>query len=405
MSLFVFTVVLVCVEAGLFLVVKLQRRGFPWLITSNDEYPVMDAQALQKFLHNSFDPDLGWVRRPNTSGTEKGQKGTISYHIDASGSRANQNGHPPPRVAVFGDSYAFCRQVADDETWEAWISKIQGYEVLNYGVGNYGVDQALMRYEGMEMPDTITVAVLAFVPETISRIQSYWKHYLEFGNTFAFKPRFVLDHENRLVLLENVVRNAGDFAAYRDKLSQIQENDRFYRTKFRSLQFRFPYILSLMRNPLRQIRLISVVGVRGMFRVLGIANQKLESLPFALIMRSNLRDAYRLYDDIESVKLLKAILLRFKQSAERRGHTPLVVLMPQMLDLKMNNNKTAPYQKFYREMAGHLPVLDLTGKFDTGEIEQLYINDQYGGHLSVAGNRFAAEEISNWLKREMKSNC
>ena len=34
---------------------------------------------------------------------------------------------------------------------------------------------------------------LGFVPETISRIQSYWKHYLEFGNTFAFSSYNVGD--------------------------------------------------------------------------------------------------------------------------------------------------------------------------------------------------------------------
>ena len=28
--------------------------------------------------------------------------------------------------------------------------------------------------------------ILAFVPETIARIHSYWKHYLEFGNKFGF---------------------------------------------------------------------------------------------------------------------------------------------------------------------------------------------------------------------------
>ncbi len=94
----------------------------------------------------------------------------------------------------------------DDETWEAQLSRQEGFGVLNFGVGNYGVDQGFIRYEGMTLPDTVKVIVMGFVPETICRIQSYWKHYLEFGNTFAFKPRFILDPKGRLTLLENCMQ-------------------------------------------------------------------------------------------------------------------------------------------------------------------------------------------------------
>jgi len=54
MSLFVFTVVLVCVEAGLFLVVKLQRRGFPWLITSNDGVSCDGCSSAAKVFTQQF---------------------------------------------------------------------------------------------------------------------------------------------------------------------------------------------------------------------------------------------------------------------------------------------------------------------------------------------------------------
>jgi hypothetical protein len=48
-------------------------------------------------------------------------------------------------------------------------------------------------------------------------------------------------------------------------------------------------------------------------------------------------------------------------------------------------------------------VLDLTDKFIKKGFEKLYINDQYGGHLSIDGNRFVAEEISIWLKCQRES--
>lgn len=390
--------ILVVVEVGLFLVVNLQRRSFPWLITKRDELPTFDSQALRKFIDYSFDPHLGWVRRPDSSGVENGRKGPITFHIDSLGSRANTFGNSPPVVAAFGDSYAFCRQVEDDETWEAQLSRQEGFGVLNFGVGNYGVDQALLRYERMELPDTVRVVVMGFVPETICRVQSYWKHYLEFGNIFAFKPRFALDPEGRLILLENLIRSAEDFAGFLEKLPAIRESDGFYEKKFRSHQFRFPYTFSLMRNPLKQTMLIGAVAVRGALRALGISSHRMESLPFTLVMKNNLRDAYRLYGDSNATKLLSAILLRFKDEARRRRHIPLVLVLPQLLDLKLNQGKAAPYRNYFSELARQLPILDFTGRFaDTG-FEKLYINDQYGGHLSVAGNRLVAEEIAAWLK-------
>jgi hypothetical protein len=403
MNLLALAIILVIFEVGLFLIVSLQRRSFPWLITKRDESPTLDFLALQKFIDYSFDPHLGWVRRPDSSGIENGQKGPITFHIDSVGSRANSFEKSPPVVAAFGDSYAFCRQVEDDETWEAHLSQQAGFGVLNFGVGNYGVDQALLRYEGMTLPDTVRVVVMGFVPETICRIQSYWKHYLEFGNTFAFKPRFILDAEGRLTILENLVRSAEDFAVFHEKLPEIREADGFYEKKFRSHQFRFPYIFSLMRNPLKQSMLISAVAVRGIWRALGISSSRIENLPFTLVMKNNLRDAYQLYGDRKSTKLLSAILIRFKEEAQRRGHIPLVVVMPQLLDLKLNKNKTAPYQGYFSEVARQLPVIDVTEKFNNTGFEKLYINDQYGGHLSADGNRLVAEEISTWLKLKCES--
>jgi len=64
----------------------------------------------------------------------------------------------------------------------------------------------------------------------------------------------------------------------------------------------------------------------------------------------------------------------------------------------LNKNKVAPYQGYFSELARQLPVLDLTGKFIETGFEKLYINDQYGGHLSADGNHLVAEEISTWLQ-------
>jgi hypothetical protein len=96
-------------------------------------------------------------------------------------------------------------------------------------------------------------------------------------------------------------------------------------------------------------------------------------------------------------------LLRFREEAKRREHIPLIVVIPQLFDLTLNRNAVPAYQGYFNELARQLPVLDLTEPFINAGFRKLYINDQYGGHLSVDGNRLVANEISNWLKVKHKS--
>ena len=50
------------------------------------------------------------------------------------------------KVSVFGDSFAFCRYVNDDKTWQSFIEKKIKSNVKNFGVGNYGLDQSYLKY-------------------------------------------------------------------------------------------------------------------------------------------------------------------------------------------------------------------------------------------------------------------
>jgi hypothetical protein len=390
--------VFVIAELLLFVAVNFCRNRFPWVITSQDEVPVLDKAALRKFVDYSFDPDLGWVRKPDSTGTERGRFGDIIFHIDSTGSRSHQRSDIPPVVATYGDSYTFCRQVADDDTWQAKLAETLGVGVLNYGVGNYGLDQALMRYEQANLPDSIKISVIGFVPETICRVQSYWKHYLEFGNTFAFKPRFELTNDGSLNLVPNIMRTLDDFDRLKKMLPVIQQHDFFYRRKFRHLQFRFPYSLSLLRSPIRQIGLLWAVMQRECLRLLGIRKESTENLPFSLIMEENIRQSHALYKEENSQALLKALLMRFKETAMAKGHAPLVVVMPQLFDLRLISEGNIPYQAFFEDIDTTIPVIDMTKQFLENKFEDLYVNDQYGGHLSPFGNHLVSQKVTDWIK-------
>ena len=241
-------------ELSLQVVVNYLRKDFQWLINKHDEYPYFNPEALKKFFNNSFDKELGWVRKAGSSGIEHGEFGDVKYHIDKHGSRKNVI-KGTVSVATFGDSYTFCRQVEDDQTWQVYLSKSLNNKVLNFGVGNYGVDQALLYYKRHTLPLSTKVAILGFVPETICRVQSYWKHYLEFGNTFAFKPRFILKN-NKLILHKNPIKHMSDYDEIDKVIDSIKYIDGFYENKFRRLQFRFPYLMTFLLSFRRNYVLI-----------------------------------------------------------------------------------------------------------------------------------------------------
>lgn len=122
------------------------KRKFPWLITASDEHPKLSKEGLLKFIPHGYDSELGWVRKPNTSHSEVGKSKTTNWNINSKGSRKNLGLEDnDTKISCYGDSFVFCRQVNDDETWEHYLSKGLKTNVLNFGVGNYGIDQALLR--------------------------------------------------------------------------------------------------------------------------------------------------------------------------------------------------------------------------------------------------------------------
>jgi hypothetical protein len=394
--------IIVLIEVALVIGVRSLRRDFQWLITEADELPEFDRVALDKFLSSGFDPHLGWTRRPNTTGREKGKKGEITFHIDDLGARASAT-NTTPTVAAFGDSYVFCRQVEDDETWEELLGEETGTGVLNFGVGNYGADQGLLRYETTALPSSVRVVILGFVPETICRIHSYWKHYLEFGNTFAFKPRFTLT-AGGLAFHQSAMQSPEDFARLPAKLSGVQVLDEFYRRKFRSLQFRSPYLVSLLRHPARHLRLISSLVARKAARAAGRSTVRRESTPFSLIMQANIRDAHRLYREADARSLLRAVLLRFRDAARERGHIPVVLVIPQLIDLRLDSQEVTAYHQFFSDMSAEIPVLEMTSALRTTDVAEHYIEDQYGGHLSRRGNQIVATQVASWLRTHIATS-
>lgn len=380
------------------LYVKWIRKHFQWLITPADEYPVLDPKALAKFLISGYDPALGWIRKPNTEHGEIGKYGPTSYHIDDQGSRANpEHKHLPLRAVCYGDSFTFCRQVNDNETWPWHLSELLQGNVLNFGVGNYGLDQAILRFERESKKHSAPLTIMGVVPSTIVRILSSWKHYSEYGNTFAFKPRFDLQ-QGKLVLIPNPIDSESKYSNYRAFLPQIQATDSFYESKFKKEMVRFPYLLHTLKNPTRNLPIIAAVTYAKLFN--RRASSAIKDLPLQKIMEINLQQRVALFKNREAVDLLLALVWHFKQRATICQSLPIFLWLPQKDDLLFVRSNYNYYADVIAEIGKHVEVVDLTGRLlEASDLDSLYSDDGvYGGHLSNSGNAIVAKTVYEKIK-------
>ena len=398
----IFAVVLFfIIELVVYVRVYFVNKKFQWLIIAKDENPPLSQEGLKKFIPDGYDSELGWVRKPNTEHIEKNQQGTTKWTINPKGARTNPGfENLNSKISCYGDSFVFCRQVNDDETWEYHLSKLKETNVINFGVGNYGIDQALLRMKREYQKNKTQTVILGVVPDTISRIVSVWKHYYEYGNTFGFKPRFIVKN-NQLQLIQNPIDHESKFYKYGNYLGQIRENDFFYRNKFKREILHFPYCITILKNFRRNYGIINWVR-----KIQSLKNSKkdfseIEWNPTKIIMKINLEWRVKLYQDKQITLLLKKIIEEFILFSKQNQFKPVLVILPQKDDVNFIKKNFHFYENFLEELSNleELQIIDTTKDFlQVKNLDSLYSDkNEYGGHYSVDGNQKIASIINDEL--------
>ena len=368
-----------------------------------DENPKLSKEGLEKFFEHGYDSELGWIRKPNTTHEEKGKEGITKWTINDYGGRNNLEFEKNnSKISTYGDSFTFCRQVNDDGTWQHWISKLQNTNVKNFGVGNYGLDQTLLRLK-REFPNNKTeTVIIGVVPDTISRIVSIWKHYYEYGNTFGFKPRFILKNEI-LELLKNPIDDKTKFIDYRDYINEIKKNDFFYKKKFLKEKLYFPYSLLLFKNMKRNFSLIFWIFLTQIYKKIGKDTTKIEWKPMRIIMQINLKWRIELYENKKTVDLFRKIIEEFVSYSKRNNFKPMFVFLPQKDDILFIRKHKHFYEEFVNDISKieNLVVVDIAKNLIPEEnLDELYSDqNDYGGHYSELGNK----KIANLLDQKLRN--
>ena len=143
-----------------------------------------------------YDETLGWTVGRDRSG-ENGL-----YLSSAEGLRAARRGavlagpKTKPRIAIVGDSFAFAEEVAFEDSWGHLLEVNSGgkFEVLNFGVGGYSIDQAYLRFKKDVLAWQPDIVILGFPLEDLYRTVTVYPFIRspDMGIPFS-KPRIVRD--------------------------------------------------------------------------------------------------------------------------------------------------------------------------------------------------------------------
>ncbi len=404
---------LLTVEISLSLLLSKLRKRYDIILTEKDKNPELNKDKLKKYLSTSYDSELGWVRSPNTSKTEDSFSGEKTWNVNSKGSRVNpKHEHLKTKIITFGDSFTFNREVNDDETWQYYLADLIRGDVANFGVGNYGLDQSFLRFK-REIPNynSAKLTLIGVVPDTIVRNLTVWKHYSEFGNTFGFKPRFVLEN-GKLKLIPNPAKNKEDFYNLKKILPIVNKYDYFYES-FKENLFTFPYTISVLRNPRKKLFLLLAYGARYFFELFKINWRRFKSVPVENTKKIThdfiIKNRLMGYKNKKIRNLTIEILKEFSRISKEKKIPVVFLLMPQKEDLDyILETKDVYYEGFIRGVEKFMPCVNITKKimqlkdplsiFPQRRFSESYV--AYGGHYSPEGNRIVAEEIKRFINSE-----
>ena len=362
-----------------------------WLITDINLIEKFNKKKFQNFKKNSYDYFLGWDYKKSSFDYIGSKK--INYTISRFGYRKTLYKKYPNKIKTFGDSYNFCRQVDDKNTWQEFLSKGQKIFVSNFGVGNYGLDQAFLKYTRTKKKKIEKIIIFCFVPETICRIQSSWKNYIEFGNIHAFKPYCALKRE-KIVIKKNPLNYKDKFEDLKKIINNTKFNDRFYKEKFLKHYLKFPFVFSILKNIKFNFLLFFGILKHRKSRNLEILNNKI----FPIVMKKNIINSHNLYNEKKSKKIFFSLINKINKKVSKDKKKCLFLVIPQLYDLELSSRSN--YENFFKYMSEKVDIIDTTEKFrNLSNFKKMYINDKYGGHLNKRGNKFIAKIIMEYLNK------
>lgn len=351
---------------------------------SSEQRALLQGRLNQYTRTGSLDnhhPVLGW-RPPKSHASPDKRVITNTQGIRSAREFPLQPADALLRVSTFGDSFTFGEDVSNEDTWQEQASRSgKNIEVLNFGAGAYGLDQAYLRYlhEGTAYhPD---IVVIGFMSENIFRSVNVFRPFYSAAyalNLFP-KPRFVLEAD-RLVLLENPMKTVADLQRLLDRdrevLAEFGRHDYYYQRGYRPGAF----------DSLPSVRLGKIL----LQRVRTAADDYVLTLDGSYNVES------------EAFKVTERTFDEFVRAALANGSLPLIVVYPNRGDMRraaqMRACRYEPLLQRFREK--RYRYIDLMTAF--AEHPEASVADLTTGpflHYSAQANKIVAEYLLRYLEQ------
>jgi hypothetical protein len=330
----------------------------------------LDAQGRGR---DAVDGTLGWKYRRNFRNAgnainSQGLRGHKVYPVEAVPGVL--------RVAAFGDSFVYGSEVVDADAWASVVENaFPAVELLNYGVGGYGLDQALLRYEAEGAALSPRIVLVCFVVDDVRRLVNVYQRFSSTLSGAFTKPRFRLDAQGQLELLPSPIQDLQDwrpFLEQPDLVTAWGELDQWYEP-------------SVYESPLYDVsavtRLLTTVWTR-------LDNRYLD--------RNRIYEGGVFNASAEAFSLQMAVFDRFERSIRAAGAQAVILFLPTRGVLYTASQEQQPaYAPILERLrASNTPYWDATEAF-LPAIAATGMGGLFepGGHYSPRGNRVVAE----WL--------
>ena len=326
-------------------------------------------------LRHVLDQLLGWRYRPGY------REGNDMVSLQGLRSERIYAQIPPDgilRIAAFGDSMVYGNEVGTADVWTSQMEHAcRQIQVLNYGVGGYGVDQAYLRYVSEGSLYAPHIVLVGFVPDDLRRLVNVYRRFIDDREIPLFKPRFMLEGST-LKLLPNPLPRRSDYERLLmdpEAVTHLGQHDQWYKP-------------AIYENPLYDFsatgRLAVAVGLR-------VYNRYLDP--------NRIWKGDQFNPSSEAFRLQLALFHKFVDDIGQNGARPLILLLPDRPSiLRVRAGSRTPYAPLAAKLSETgVPYLDLIEAFrldTTGPVDSFFMP---GGHYSRRGN----EIVAKWLLQQL----
>jgi hypothetical protein len=327
-----------------------------------------------------FDPMLGWDFPPNIAYTAC--DGTLCTH-GPDGERRTCTAFAGTVALTYGDSFTYCDEVQDHQTWQTFLGMKLGANVLNYGVSGYGTDQAFLKFH-RDRQQRARVAMLCILPENINRVVNIYRLFYNYYDRLALtKPRFIRDGQG-FALIPNPSQEVGQVLKLNDPeyLEKLGQLDYWYQFDRKAPELSFPYVLSAAVCRSQILDRMSLVAFR-------LAPDMTKP-----------RYPFNLFNEPEPFAIMCHVVDLFVAEARERGMEPLIALMPHKDYvnelLRFRVSRVVRLAEYLKEK--NYPFVDLIQDMADLNPTAAQLDSWYSGHATPAGNRVVADLMFRHLQ-------